>query len=174
MASRKPDFRLSIPAREQPDADTHRPSVSSPRSPRFHEDFDAPFSEAIMNASRTTLATDFSDSYPSSNSRHSHDADHKRQGPATNSTPPKARLQSPSPHQLRRDTLPPSEPAKASSVNDRIRDWARKSFPFTRKGPEQPDETDSPRHQRRQSKAPSTRPASASQKADAGTAPSPD
>ncbi|KAF4505157.1 hypothetical protein G6O67_007135 [Ophiocordyceps sinensis] len=176
MASRKPGFRLSIPAREQPDADTHRPSVSSPRSPRFREDFDAPFSEAIMNASRTTLATDFSDSYPSSYGRHSQDADHKRQGPATNnSTPPnKAHLQSPSPHQLRQDTLPPSEPAKASSVNDRIREWARKSFPFARKGPEQPDEADSPRQQRRRSKAPSASQASASQKPESGTAPSPD
>lgn len=109
-----------------------------------------------MNASRTTLATDFSDSYPSSNSHHSQDADNRRQGPATNkSTPPRARLQSPSPHQLRQDSLPPSEPAKASSVNDRIRDWARKSFPLTRKGPEQPDEMESPRRARRQSKAPS-------------------
>lgn len=42
----KPDFQIEMPARQ--------PTESKfPRSPRFHEDFDAPFSEAIATASPT-------------------------------------------------------------------------------------------------------------------------
>lgn len=126
-----------------------------------------------MNASRTTLATDFSDSYPSSNSRHSHDADDKPRGPAAASTVAKARLRSLSLHRLRQGTLPPTEPTKASGVNDRIRDWARKSLLFTRKAVERPDAPSS-RRRPRQCKVPSAGPAFIAHRGDPNSAPSPD
>ncbi|PHH86714.1 hypothetical protein CDD83_9855 [Cordyceps sp. RAO-2017] len=156
MASRKPEFRLSMPTRCQADAFGQRSqnAMSSPRSPRFHEDFDAPFSEALLNASRTTLATDVSDSYPSSNSRHSLDADNKRQPTAAASR--KSRPRSPTPPQTRHGTWHASESSRRSSVNDRIRDWARKSFLFARKGPEQADDADFSRSRPRESTTPAS------------------
>ncbi|KJZ80608.1 hypothetical protein HIM_00458 [Hirsutella minnesotensis 3608] len=153
MASRKPDFHLSLPPRDQTNGPYLRPAMSSPRSPRFHEDFDAPFSEALLNASRTTLATDISDSYPSTQSRHSLEGEAKRPMPAAVGTMRKSRVQSPAPLQTRQHTWAASEASRRVSVNERIRDWARKSLVFARKNPEQSDDTDFPRDDRRHSKA---------------------
>ncbi|RFU76100.1 hypothetical protein TARUN_6129 [Trichoderma arundinaceum] len=47
MASRKPDFHLQMPAMSQ--SDLQYQSRSPMRSPRFREDFDAPFSESFLD-----------------------------------------------------------------------------------------------------------------------------
>lgn len=168
MASRKPDLRLSMPERDQASADSQHPqntkiSPRSPRSPRFREDFDAPFSEALMNASSTALTTDVSGSFPSTQNRNSvyggsrrHNTSHTTfttdlsgSFPSTQSrnsidgggkhytyagTAPKTQVE-PEPFQARHDSwTPTSESTRQSSVNDRIREWAKKSFPFSRKG----------------------------------------
>ncbi|KAF5020627.1 hypothetical protein F66182_7334 [Fusarium sp. NRRL 66182] len=113
MADRRPALTLPLPAQEP--YDSHRPqsSLQSPsiRSPRFREDFDAPFSEAILNASRTTLATD-TISYPSTGtaSRNSFGCDSER----------------PSPLQHRNASW--ESEIKPRSVNDRILEWAKRSW----------------------------------------------
>lgn len=151
MASRKPDFRLPMPLVTDHLADTdaqRQPGAAlrSPRSPRFREDFDAPFSEALLNASRTTLATDASGSYPSSQSRNSLDVECRRHASyasasasasASSATAAtslrRTQAPPPSPLQLRQDSWTSSESNRRSSVNERIREWAKKSFVFSRK-----------------------------------------
>ncbi|PHH73989.1 hypothetical protein CDD80_3431 [Ophiocordyceps camponoti-rufipedis] len=136
MASRKCEFRIIMPVNHRIYSTGFLPRSTSciaPRSPRFHEDFEAPFSEAVLNASRTTFASDSSDGLQSSSqSRHSIDNDYKQQD-----CPP----------------APPSnwqstEPSKRSSLNDRIREWAKRSLNFKRKGddvqPHDPDDSKEP------------------------------
>ncbi|CEJ95119.1 hypothetical protein VHEMI10618 [[Torrubiella] hemipterigena] len=97
----KPDFQIAMPARSS--SDFQRPA-SLPRTPKFHEDFDAPFSEAIANA------------------------------PAT--TPPYETSSSPvqTPDQWMGDAAWPSDMRRRSGVNDKLRDWARKSIIMVRGG----------------------------------------
>lgn len=126
MASRRPDLKLPIPAREQGE-EVQQPS-SSLRSPRFTEDFDAPFSEALLNASRTTISTDTM-SYPStsSTSRTSFgdDSSNRRQTVYQTSSP------------LNWPEVPwGTESKRRSSVNDRIREWAKKSMGAFKTRPE--------------------------------------
>ncbi|KAF7550601.1 hypothetical protein G7Z17_g5611 [Cylindrodendrum hubeiense] len=120
MASRKPNLRIPLPEAEQ--GDFQRPT-SSLRSPRFIEDFNAPFSEALMNASRTTLATD---TYPSTstNGRTSFGGE---SGGRPSLSPRQSGLQSPTPLRLRHSSWE-SETKRRSTVNDRVREWARKSW----------------------------------------------
>ncbi|KND95072.1 hypothetical protein TOPH_00330 [Tolypocladium ophioglossoides CBS 100239] len=140
MASRKPDLRVSTPEKHQADTDSQRPrntkrspcSPRSPRSPRFREDFNAPFSEALLNASHTTFTTDMSGSFPSTQSYNSADGDSKRH--TTVGTTHKTQVQPPPPLQARSNSWTSSESTRRSSVNDRIREWAKKSFTFARKG----------------------------------------
>ncbi|CEF83075.1 unnamed protein product [Fusarium graminearum] len=112
MADRRPALTLPLPDREQSDFQRPQSSLQTPpiRSPRFREDFDAPFSVDIMNASRITLATDTM-SYPSTgtNSRNSFGYDE---------TPP----------QYLRNASWESETKRRSKVNDRILEWAKKSW----------------------------------------------
>ncbi|KAG5658829.1 hypothetical protein KAF25_007382 [Fusarium avenaceum] len=114
MANRRPALTLPLPDREPYDSQRSESSLQSPsiRSPRFREDFDAPFSLDIMNASRTTLATDTM-SYPSpvTTSRNSFGNDGER----------------PTPLQLRNATWE-SETKRRSKVNDRILEWAKRSW----------------------------------------------
>ncbi|PNY24724.1 Uncharacterized protein TCAP_05332 [Tolypocladium capitatum] len=143
MASCRSDLRVSLPEGDQAGADSQRPqdtkpSPRSPRSPRFREDFDAPFSEAFLNASRTTLTTDVSGSFPSTQSHNSVDGDARRH--TTVGTMHRAQVQSPAALRARKDSWASSEDTRRSSVNDRIREWARKSFAFTRKDPEQSED----------------------------------
>ncbi|CAM1506601.1 Fc.00g062420.m01.CDS01 [Cosmosporella sp. VM-42] len=133
MASRKPDLRLPIPARE--DGKFQRPP-SSLRSPRFIEDFNAPFSEAIMNASVTTLATtDINSPSTSPASRTSFGGESGR--PSVNlKRPSTMQLKSPSTWQ---DAANGIDSKRRSNVNDRIREWARKSWGTVRKGSDEGD-----------------------------------
>ncbi|KAK7431102.1 hypothetical protein QQZ08_002383 [Neonectria magnoliae] len=122
MASRKPNLKLPLPSIEQ--GEFQRPS-SSIRSPRFTENFDAPFSEALMNASRTTLATDTM-TYPSiyTNDRTSFGGESGRR-PSFGTK--QSGAQSPTPLRLRKSSWE-SETKRRSTVNDRIREWAKKSW----------------------------------------------
>ncbi|QPH01000.1 hypothetical protein C2857_005183 [Epichloe festucae Fl1] len=87
------------------------------RRPRFHEDFDAPFSEALLNASTVTLASGASASSPSSE----HPSDMSL-----------SRAQHPQrPVQSREDSWSSTDSSRNTSstgVNDRIKSWARRSF----------------------------------------------
>ncbi|KAJ6446212.1 pyruvate carboxylase [Purpureocillium lavendulum] len=141
MASRKPSLHVVMPDRPQASTDFHglQSGIRSPRSPRFREVFDAPFSEALMNASRTTLATDSTGSYPGFDHHSSFEGEAKRHA-SYSSMRTKAQAQSPSPLQSRQDSWTSSETTRRSSVNDRIREWARKSFVFSRKNSAQSDD----------------------------------
>ncbi|KHN96425.1 uncharacterized protein MAM_05714 [Metarhizium album ARSEF 1941] len=114
----KPELRLSttMPA-ANPDADAKRPR-SELRSPRFREDFDAPFSEALLNASTMTLATE-TDTSPLSQ----HPGDMSITKPAHSPRPPQSREDSWSSTNSSR-----SATSASPGVNDRIKEWARKSF----------------------------------------------
>lgn len=123
MASRRPDLKIPIPKRE--DGDFQRPP-SSVRSPRFIEDFNAPFSEAILdalsNASRTTLATESASHPPTSaTSRNSIGGDSSWQ----TTFKQQSSTQSSSP--LRSQDSWGSEAAKAATISGRVREWVRKS-----------------------------------------------
>jgi hypothetical protein len=113
MTDRRPALTLPLPDREPCDPQRPQSSLQSPpiRSPRFREDFDAPFSEDIMNASRTTLATDTM-SYPSTGttSRNSFGYDGDQAPPYL------------------RNASWESETKRRSKVNDRILEWAKKSW----------------------------------------------
>lgn len=113
MADRRPNLTLPLPDREPCDPQRPQSSLQTPpiRSPRFREDFDAPFSVDIMNASRVTLATDTM-SYPSTGtSRNSFGYDGDQ-------TPPP----------YLRNASWESETKRRSKVNDRILEWAKKSW----------------------------------------------
>ncbi|KAL2694207.1 hypothetical protein Neosp_000781 [[Neocosmospora] mangrovei] len=115
MEDRRPVLTLPLPIREPYDFQRPQTSLQSPsiRSPRFREDFDAPFSEAIMNASRTTLATD-TISYPSTQ---------------TNSRTSIGDSERPSPLRLtHRNASWESETKRRARVNDRILEWAKRSW----------------------------------------------
>lgn len=115
MEDRRPILTLPLPIREPYDFQRPQTSLRSPsiRSPRFREDFDAPFSEAIMNASRTTLATD-TISYPSTQ---------------TNSRTSIGDSERPSPLRLtHRNASWESETKRRARVNDRILEWAKRSW----------------------------------------------
>ncbi|POR36154.1 Uncharacterized protein TPAR_03638 [Tolypocladium paradoxum] len=180
MASRKPDLRVSMPDREQADADSQRPenakrSPRSPRSPRFREDFDAPFSEALMNASLTTLATDISGSFVSTHSRNSVDGDGKRHTVA--GTMHKTQAQSPGPPQARHESWMSSRSSRRRfSFNDRIREWAKKSFvAFSRKDSEKSEERSFSHHNgRRLTNSVIVNPASDNTNSDTHTSPDKD
>ncbi|KAM0434624.1 hypothetical protein ACHAPT_003722 [Fusarium lateritium] len=115
MEDRRPNLTLPLPLREPCEFQRPQTSLRSPsiRSPRFREDFDAPFSEAIMNASRTTLATD-TFSYPST---------------GTNSRTSIGDSERPSPLRLsHRNSSWESETKRRARVNDRILEWAKRSW----------------------------------------------
>ncbi|KYK54352.1 hypothetical protein DCS_06309 [Drechmeria coniospora] len=151
MASRKPDLRMTIPERDQPNG---RPQLlqRNPRSPRFREDFDAPFSESVLNASRTTLATDASDGYPSSHYRNSFDAD-SHQPISASAMHTKTSFPSPLSPRLPRTVWPSTESSQQSTVATRIRDWARRSFYLPRNDSEKLIDGYALRNQSRTSKS---------------------
>ncbi|UNI14584.1 hypothetical protein JDV02_010832 [Purpureocillium takamizusanense] len=162
MASRKPSLHVIMPDCPQASRDfgNLQNGIRSPRSPRFREVFDAPFSEALMNASRTTLATDSSGSYPGPDQQHNRPEMEAKRHTSHGSTRAKTQAQSSSPLQWRQDSWSSSEQSRRASVNDRIREWARKSFVFSRKNSEQSDDGYFSHSQRRASKSTVVTPAS--------------
>ncbi|KAH6898350.1 hypothetical protein B0T10DRAFT_105827 [Thelonectria olida] len=135
MASRKPNLTLPLPEKEQPDFQLSSTSTTSLRSPRFIENFDAPFSEAIMNASSATLATDtmtFPSTSSSSNDRASFGDESRPQPPFSRNN---SGLVSPSPLRQRHSTWE-SDTKRRAKINDRIREWARKSWGAARGRPD--------------------------------------
>ncbi|PFH57929.1 hypothetical protein XA68_14369 [Ophiocordyceps unilateralis] len=137
MASRRCEFRLSMPANHRVYSTGFVPQSTStlsrasraPRSPRFHEDFDAPFSEALLNASCTTFASDASHS---SQSCHSIDANVRHHSPPISA------------HNVRRPSRKFSwqtaESSRRSILNDRLRDWAKRSLALGRKSNHAPSD----------------------------------
>lgn len=96
----KPDFQIAMPERSPTEFQRPSPSV---RTPKFHEDFDAPFSEAIANAAVASSPTTELSSSPA-------------QTPDWN------------------EATWPAELRRRSGVNDKLRDWARKSIIMVRGG----------------------------------------
>ncbi|KAL6908535.1 hypothetical protein GGI43DRAFT_146539 [Trichoderma evansii] len=109
MASRKPDFHLLMPAASQPDLQFQ--SRSPIRSPRFHEDFDAPFSESFLDPPppKTSYFVESKDKVP----------------------PPPQRSYDDSWVQL---------PKRRASVNDKVLQWAKRSLTIKRQRPSRPGE----------------------------------
>ncbi|KAG5954476.1 hypothetical protein E4U13_002959 [Claviceps humidiphila] len=119
MASR-PDLQLSTADRDQRPSDVRRP--------RFHEDFNAPFSEAILSAPVPSLHTTMNTCASSPSPEHSgdvalHGIDTPRQHA---SRPTQSREHSWS--STGTDSSRSSSSNRSPGVNDRIRDWARRSF----------------------------------------------
>ncbi|KAJ4144800.1 hypothetical protein LMH87_003670 [Akanthomyces muscarius] len=118
-----------------------------PRSPRFREDFDAPFSEAIMNASLSIVASSSSSSSGplshSSQERSSLDDSIRRISPGssmrTPSFPEQPSSSSSPTEQWREFPWSQSRTQRKSSVNDRVKGWARRSLIFKSR-PTSPDE----------------------------------
>ncbi|OAR02747.1 hypothetical protein LLEC1_04750 [Akanthomyces lecanii] len=138
--STEPDLHIAMPPRRLSD-------YPGPRSPRFREDFDAPFSEAIMNASASTVASGASSSgffAPSPQQRSSLDDSIRRISPGssmrTPSFPEQSSSSSSSPtEQWREFPWSQQRTQRKSSVNDRVKGWARRSLIFKSR-PESPDE----------------------------------
>ncbi|OAA74003.1 hypothetical protein ISF_00904 [Cordyceps fumosorosea ARSEF 2679] len=133
--STKPTLHIAMPPRRL----SHH---SGPRSPRFHEDFDAPFSEAIMNASLNSVAAAAaagSSSSVCSPSQERPSLDSlRRSSPGSSLRTPSFPTQSPT-EQWREFPWTRGATQRKSSVNDRVRGWARRSLIFKSR-PASPDE----------------------------------
>ncbi|PMB69717.1 hypothetical protein BM221_004364 [Beauveria bassiana] len=139
--SAKPTLHISMPPRRLSDN-------PGPRSPRFREDFDAPFSEAIMNASHYTVASPGSFS-SSSQGRASLDDSIRRCSPGSSVRTPSFPAQSPTepwrefPWDQKTTasstTTTMTTTMRKPSVNHRVRGWARRSLIFKSR-PTSPDE----------------------------------
>ncbi|KAM3467861.1 hypothetical protein MY5147_008504 [Beauveria neobassiana] len=133
--SAKPTLHISMPPRRLSD-------YPGPRSPRFREDFDAPFSEAIMNASHYTVASPGSFS-SSSQGRASLDDSIRRCSPGSSMRTPSFPAQSPTEPWREfpwgQKTTATSTTMRKPSVNHRVRGWARRSLIFKSR-PTSPDE----------------------------------
>lgn len=128
----KPDLHLTMPEQQKPDV--HLPQ-SATRSPRFVEDFEAPFSEALLNASRTTLVTDSSENSPAAqqwSGFETQDSLYPQVGSIRKSPSSISR-----PAQTREDSWSSSDSSRSSTVNDKLRNWARKSMRLSRRRSEQ-------------------------------------
>lgn len=131
----KPDFEIDMPTR--PSGEFQR-TTSLPRTPRFHEDFDAPFSEAIANASSTALS-DGSISPVSQDGRSSEEINKALRKLAGDD---EHNMQSWNEHMLSQ------EAHRRSTVNDRFKQWARKSFAIGRTRTGSADQTQQESEQR--------------------------
>ncbi|KAM3531167.1 hypothetical protein NHJ13051_000931 [Beauveria bassiana] len=139
--SAKPTLHISMPPRRLSD-------YPGPRSPRFREDFDAPFSEAIMNASHYTVTSPGSFS-SSSQGRASLDDSIRRCSPGSSVRTPSFPAQSPTepwrefPWDQKTTasstTTTMMTTMRKPSVNHRVRGWARRSLIFKSR-PTSPDE----------------------------------
>ncbi|PHH61553.1 hypothetical protein CDD81_290 [Ophiocordyceps australis] len=137
MASCDTDSFFSLPIWDsaslgQPAA---RHGASSPRTPRFHENFDAPFSETLINASRTALHDDATASCAAlaRQSRDSLDAD------MTQSTSCRTSDLALTFAPLRHGSLALSHISRRASINLKIPRWAKKSLTLPRKASDASD-----------------------------------
>ncbi|KAL7792931.1 hypothetical protein V8C37DRAFT_115015 [Trichoderma ceciliae] len=107
MALRKPNFHLQMPAMSQ--SDLQYQSRSPIRSPRFREDFDAPFSESFMDPPppKTSYFVESKDKIP---------------------TPPQRSF----------DDSWVQVPKRRESVNDKVLQWAKRSLTIKRQRPSRP------------------------------------
>lgn len=141
--------------------------VSMPRSPRFREDFDAPFSMALMNVSRTTIATDIS-FCPSSQNRASFDGDRSLSSSSASANhQTNAQL---SPSIPWRDNRFDSRLSRRISVNEKIRQWAKRSMIRVRPNPDSAEDGDAiGRRKRRATKDTNTEDTTTKQHETAGS-----
>ncbi|KAL7950774.1 hypothetical protein V8C42DRAFT_340375 [Trichoderma barbatum] len=103
MALRKPDFHLQMPAMSQSDLQ-YQPR-SPMRSPRFREDFDAPFSESFLDPPPPPKTSYFDET--------------------------KNKI-APPPQRSYDDTFLPK---RRASVNDKVLQWAKRSLTIKRQRP---------------------------------------
>lgn len=125
--SAKPNFHIAMPPRRLSD-------YPGPRSPRFHEDFDAPFSEAIVNGSISTVT---SEAFSPPQERPSLDDSIRRSSPGSSMRTPSFPEQSPT--EQWREFPWNQRTQRKPSVNHRVKDWARRSLIFKSR-PASPDE----------------------------------
>ncbi|KAL7936237.1 hypothetical protein V8C35DRAFT_297267 [Trichoderma chlorosporum] len=104
MALRKPDFHLQMPAMSQ--SHLQFQPRSPMRSPRFREDFDAPFSESFLDHPSPPKTSYFDES--------------------------KNKI-APPPQRSYDDSWVP--PKRRSSVNDKVLQWAKRSLTIKRQRP---------------------------------------
>ncbi|KAM0253601.1 hypothetical protein ACHAQJ_007230 [Trichoderma viride] len=104
MASCKPDLHLQMPSASQPDLQYQSRNLM--RSPRFHEDFDAPFSESFL--------------YPP---------------PPKTSYFAESKDKVPPPPQRSFDDSWVQVPKRRASVNDKVLQWAKRSLTIKRQRP---------------------------------------
>jgi hypothetical protein len=125
--SNKPSLKIEMPARQS--AEFRRPSATI-RSPRFTEDFDAPFSEALVSEQQTTTPSSSESgscsSYSSAQSRLSYDFSSRKVSPSSAVRTPSFPAQSPTEQWQQQQHQP--EPRRRTNVNGRVREWARRSM----------------------------------------------
>ncbi|KAH6606525.1 hypothetical protein Trco_005678 [Trichoderma cornu-damae] len=107
MASRKPDFLLQMPVISQ--SDLQYQSRTPLRSPRFREDFDAPFSESFLDPP-----------------------------PPKTSYFVKSQDDIPPPPQQSFDDSWVQVPKRRESVNGKVLQWAKRSLTIKRQRPSRP------------------------------------
>lgn len=149
--SNKPSLHITMPLPRR--LSEYQRISGAPRSPRFHEDFDAPFSEAIMNAQTpiTPSCSDFSSSSYGGSPYQERPSMDDGSGHSTRRISPGSSLRTPSfPDQLssaspcdqQQHEFPwnvPKPLQRKATVNDRVRGWARRSL-MLRSRPTSPDE----------------------------------
>lgn len=126
--STRPNLKIEMPARKS--SEFRRPSQPI-RSPRFTEDFDAPFSEALVNDPQTTtpqLSESGCYSSYSAQSRPSYDFSARRVSPTSTVRTLSFPAQSPTEQW-------PQETRHRSNINDRVKEWARRSLIIGRSRP---------------------------------------
>ncbi|KAG5983720.1 hypothetical protein E4U55_007401 [Claviceps digitariae] len=132
----RPELQLSLSTTEQDQLPT-----CDVRRPRFHEDFDAPFSEALLSPAPLSPALTASMSYSSSSSpmsEHASDPSLHVHGYAPRPTQSREHSWSSSTTSSRSRSRSRSRDRSTAGgsgigVNDRIKDWARRSFLSSRR-----------------------------------------
>ncbi|KAK5990442.1 hypothetical protein PT974_08710 [Cladobotryum mycophilum] len=127
MASRNTNFQMPMLVTDQPALQSKKGNTV--RKPRFHEDFDAPLFEDLLDASPTSTSTE--NSSRNSSPRPSFD-DANRKLPSHGSLSMRKHRNMTSPVvQLQNEWT--SEPRRRTSVHDKMRQLARRSMIIVRR-----------------------------------------
>ena len=134
MASRNPDFQIPMLVTDRSALQSKKGNIV--RKPRFHEDFDAPLFEDLLDASPTSTCTE--NSSRTSSPRPSFDDGNRKLSSRGSLSMRKHRnLTSPT-VQLQNEWA--SEPRRRTSVHDKMRKLARRSLIIVRPRPERIDD----------------------------------
>ena len=127
--SNRPSLKIEMPA-PQP-AEFRRPSAAI-RIPRFTEDFDASFSEALVNEPQTTTATTTPSSSSESGSCSSYSCVQSRASydfSTSRKVSPSSAVRTPSfPQSPSEQWQQQTESRRRTNVTGRVREWARRSM----------------------------------------------